>query len=269
MCAFVLVEQCAASLRKLRWRDGSGRRLEHRTLDGVAELTHEVAPGLLAVEAPLRELRDVGDPTEKRAVGREVDAVAEGGVRGVLDRTELRRDQDGLVLDDPLALLVEENRTTGVAGVLGLRDLELELSEVGHRQGVADAGHAEQQVTDVTAGPELVDVEDDALLSVLAGCGLDVLAVLHTAVRGDLELGVGDGDELVRVVGRGAEGVEVDLALEAEATGGLRGPHDVADDDAAERGVVGADRVEVLAEVDGAAVGAEGVVHDVFPSSHM
>lgn len=228
-------------------------------------MTQEVAPGLVAVEAPLRELRDVGDPTEQRAVGREVDAVAEGGVRGVLDRTELRRDQGGLLLDDPLlALLVEEDRTTGVAGVLHLRDLELELSEVGHRQGVADAGHAEQQVTDVTAGPELVEVEDDTLLSVLAGRGLDVLAVLHATVRGDLELGMGDGDELVRVVGRGAEGVEVDLgALETEPAGGFRGPHDVAADDAAERGVVGADRVEVLLHVHGAVTATEGSVHGI------
>ena len=199
-----------------------------------------------------------------------MDAVAEGGVRGVLDRTELRRDQGGLAPDDPLlALPVEQDRAVVVAGVLHLRDLELELSEVGHRQGVADAGHAEQQVTDVTAGPELVEVEDDTLLGVLAGRGLDVLAVLHVAVRGDLELGVGDGDELVRVVGRGAEGVEVDLAPDAEPACGFRGPHDVAADGAAEQRVVGADRVEVLLHVHGAAVGAEVVVHDVFPSSHM
>lgn len=233
-----------------------------------------MAPGLLSGDAAGGlVVGHVIDPAEVGALGRQLEPHEHGGRGRLFDGAELRRDQYLLGDDDALA----EREVPGGLGALervavllhlegGSGDADVELTELRHDLGLAQAGRAEHDVGDVAATAGLAQVDVDELLGETAGLGDDVTAVLHDAVGADREAGVGRSDELVRDVGGRGEGVEVDL-LADDATP-LDCPADVAADDAGEARVVGAvDVVEVLLEdVDLAVVGAtERVVHDVVP----
>lgn len=194
------------------------------------------------------------EPVEQRGGGR------------TLDGSQLAGDDDtgdhGLVLDVEVDL-----------GVLG--DPDLELRDLREAERVVQAGGAEDQVGDVGPLEERVEVDARVLPGALALLGLGVAAVAHGTADRDLVVVVARRDHLVVGVEGGREGVEVDRAATHEAAG-LGAPGDVEPLGAGDGQVLRADLVEVergvegvLLHVHGAAVGAEVVVHDVFPSSHM
>lgn len=248
--------------------DGSGRRLEHRTLDGTAEVSEEVAPGLLDVAGRLHR-GAVGDASQEGRFdgGRQVEAVEQRGGGRALDGTQLAGDDDtgdrGLVLD------VEVD-----VGVLG--DPDLELRDLREAERVVQAGGAEDEVGDVRALAQRVEVDARVLLGALALLGLGVAAVAHGTADRDLVVVVARSDHLVVGVERGREGVEVDRAASQESAG-LGTPGDVEPLGAGDGQVLRAHLVEVehgvervLLHVDRAVVsGTEHSVHDLFLLSHM